>query len=117
MPNFKVKSFKIWYKGGKKWSSVSDGRWDFAPDDGVIGIMVYFEDHVPPGQGKERNSRQYYSGGDIYFSDGDQLFGYNRDDMLVNEKRYPQCTFKRGVWVSVEEYHEVNQMASDDKEF
>ena len=113
MPDFKVKSFKIWYEEGEMWSSLRDGPWDFAPDDKVIGVMTYFEDHDP---GK-RNSRQYLQGGDVYFSDGDQLFGYNKDNLLANGKRYPQCTFKKGSWVSVEEYHRVNQMAMDDKEF
>jgi len=112
----RVVAWKIWYADSYdiKTFSSAEGSWDEAPSEGVMVVMTYLADHTTHKDAKGRTSRIQQTGGDWYFSDGDQLFGYNKDSREDNKKRYPQCSFKRGVWGSVEEYRRKSQMAVDD---
>lgn len=104
-----VRGWKVWYDDLSTYSS-NTGLFALAPDDGMAEMYVYLLDN-----GKKR--RQEYNGHDFYFHDDDGLFGSNNDTLEVNQKRYPNCTFKRGKWMHPARFQAIRLTAHDDMEF
>lgn len=104
--------WKIFYDDESVYSSKT-GPWRGAPGDGVLKVLL-FEDKTD-GQG--RPMRIIHHGQDLYFSDGDQLFGSNNDTLRENLERYPMLMsedFKRGRWTSGEIHERVRRVVIDD---
>ena len=102
----KVLGWKIWYGDGTIWwhgPSHNDGHWTNAPNDGIVEVTLYF-DQLTHGT----RYREFLAGQDYYFSDGEQLFGCNNDNLATNRKRYPDCTFKRGMWFANEVWEPIH---------
>jgi len=106
----KAIGWRLWYVGGATFDHHS-GSWADAPYDGVLEMMVYYDQQ--DGQGRPC---RLGLAGDWYFSDGDQLFGCNDDTLEENRQRYPQACFKRGRWAESAEYHATHKRASEDYE-
>jgi len=104
-----VVGWKIWYADGTIFSP-QNGSWDTVPDDGVVEVVVYFDGL----DGQDRYTREVFSGDDWYFSDGAQLFGSNSNSLATNQSRYPQCSFKQGMWVSADEMNHISALAIAD---
>jgi len=103
-----IRGWKIWYEDLTTYSS-KNGLFADAPDDGFIYMYVYLQDG-------DKRRRQTHSGVDTYFSDDNGLFGSNNDSLEDNQKRYPNCSFKRGKWVHVARYEAIRLMAGEDGE-
>ncbi|TDI54935.1 MAG: hypothetical protein E2O95_00600 [Acidobacteria bacterium] len=109
-----ITGWKIFYDDESVYSSRM-GSWRDAPGDGVIRVLLY-EDKTD-GQG--RPTRSIHHGQDLYFSDGNQLFGSNNDTLQDNLGRYPRLTsedFKRGRWTSGEISERIRRVVIDDYE-
>jgi len=106
----KAIGWRLWYVGGATFDHRS-GDWADAPDDGVLEMMVYYDEK--DGQGRPK---RLGGSGDFFFSDGAQLFGCNDDTLEENQRRYPQACFKRGKWAEADEYHATHKRASEDYE-
>jgi hypothetical protein len=106
-----VLAWKAWYRGGQAFCST--GReWDELPDEGVLGIVVLFDE---TGPGSNIPLRRMVSGSDLYWAceiDGHWTIcqGAHEDRP---EKRYPGAIIKRGVWTSDEEMQRVNDEMRD----
>jgi hypothetical protein len=110
----RVTGWKIFYDDESVYSSRT-GSWRDAPADGVLKVLL-FEDKTD-SQGKP--TRVIHHGQDLYFSDGDQLFGSNNDILRENLDRYPRLTsedFKRGRWASGEILERVSKVVIADYE-
>lgn len=107
----RVVGWKAYYADGSIYRS-DRAAWDRIPDDGLVAVSVFESDKDRFG----RNIKVIRNGSDWYFSDGDQLIGSNSDPLNENAKRYPQCSFKRGKWVSLELYGEILKRAREDFE-
>lgn len=100
--------WKIWYTEGRKYSSL-ETEWKDLPDDGVLFLVTYKEEYEP-----NKRYRCKWHAMDWYGFDDDQLFVANNDTLQDNQNRYPTVNFKRGIWVSDEEYKEVEKEADDE---
>jgi hypothetical protein len=102
-----VLAWKAWYRGGQAFCST--GReWSELPADGVLGVVVVFDDRCP-SSGVQL--RRMVSGTDLYWAceiDGHFTIcqGSHEDRP---EKRYPGASIKRGAWTSDEEMQRVNE--------
>jgi hypothetical protein len=111
MLNRKVIGWKIWYTSGKTLSSLDD-KWSNVPSDGVVSVAIFFTGFDPNGN----PIRRIMSGHDWYFSDGDQLFAHNSDELNTNRERYPGCTYLRGKWTNDENYHNIMERTMAERE-
>ncbi len=110
----RVIGWKIFYDDESIYSSRT-GSWRDTPSDGVLKVLLFEETN--DGQG--RPTRVIHHGKDLYFSDGDQLFASNDDELSDNLRRYPKLTsedFKRGRWTSGEIYEKVRLIVIADYE-
>jgi len=99
-----VAGWKAYYESGKVYSS-KDIKWADLPADGMLGYIVFYNethDGVRP-------YRMIHHGTDYYFSDDKELFASNNDTLADNQSRYPDCSFKRGKWVSALEIETVQK--------
>lgn len=96
-------AWTAWFDGGRRFRS-SDIGWKDLPVDGMLGWVLCESKRVPSGF-----TKQFYSGFDMYFHDGQQLYGGNNDRIEETQSRYPNCVIKRGKWTTVAEMHRVNQ--------
>jgi hypothetical protein len=92
------------YDDGSVYSSKQTSFKDL-PDDGVLVITVYYAG----GNAEGNHRRNTMHNSDVYFSDGDQLFGHNNDPIEETEARYPGRTlhFKRGRWTTAQAMKEA----------
>ena len=112
----KLVGWKLWYTNSAPRVEFSsrDGTFADAPEDGVIEMVAYYMNLKVPNIGQI--TRSFFGAKDWYFHDGKELFGSNDEpDLALNQTRYPNCTFKRGIWVSREEMELVYGAALDDK--
>lgn len=103
-----IVGWKIWYAGGRRFSSVHT-KWEDLPDDGVLMLVTYKQEYD-----KGKRYRCKWHAMDWYGFDKDQLFVANNDTLEDNKKRYPGVSFKRGMWVSDEDYIKVEREADDE---
>jgi hypothetical protein len=89
--------WRVWYVGGDTYDGSTFDAWQQLPGDGVLTIMLWFED----------GTRRVEQGNDFYFATPDGVFGHNDDQLEVNEKRYPDALFKRGKWATDDEMNRV----------
>ena len=90
----KVIGWRAWYADGSKYDSAST-RWEGLPDDGVIVVMLYFDN----------KTRRIMDGSDWYFrakhESGDFIYGENNDSPEENQKRYGESiSLKRGKYTT-----------------
>lgn len=105
-----VDSWRIWYTSDRQYNSVGDD-WQDLPDDGVLALVIYYDEYSADG---EVQHRFVHDGEDWYFHEpGTDFFGSNQDTLEENQRRYPNCIFKRGKWVPRAEYKRVRQQAID----
>ncbi len=106
--------WKIFYDDESVYSSRT-GSWRDAPSDGVQEVLLFEETNDSQG----RPTRVIHHSQDLYFSDGDQLFGSNNDELRDNLNRYPRLKsedFKRGRWTSGEIYEKIQRVVIADYE-
>ena len=110
----RVIGWKIFYDDESVYSSRM-GSWQDAPADGVQKVLLFEETNDAQG----RPTRVIHHGQDLYFSDGDQFFGSNNDELRETLDRYPVLTsedFKRGRWTSGENYEKIRRVVVADYE-
>jgi len=108
----KAIAWKIWYTDNRVFNS-KDYKWEDLPDDGVLIWMIYHDEK--DGQG--RHYRTIVNGYDWHFCDNKGLYAYNNETLESNKRRYPDCSpksFKRGIWVTNEEFNRVRNIAMED---
>jgi hypothetical protein len=102
----RMTAWKAWYRGGSSYCS-SGVDWADLPDDGLLGIVIVFDEFAP---GTTTRLRRIVSGSDLYWMV--DLLGRpticqgSHEDKP--EKRYPGASIKKGVWTSDEEMQRVN---------
>jgi hypothetical protein len=100
-----ILAWKAWYSGGRAFCSTGTD-WADLPDEGVLGIVVVFDEVSPAGTRLHR----FVSGTDLYWMV--DILGHpticqgSHDDKP--ERRYPGASIKKGVWTSDEEMARVN---------
>jgi hypothetical protein len=100
-----VIAWKAWYRGGVAYCSTGK-TWAELPDDGLLGIVVLFDDLSPSGERLHR----FISGSDLYWMvelEGRITICQGQHEDRP-EKRYPGAVIKRGAWTSDEEMQRVN---------
>ncbi len=107
--------WKLWYHNAapRVEFSSKDGSFADAPADGVVEMAAYFRNSEKPNVGQI--TRTFFGAKDWYFHNGFELFGSNDEPLEDNKRRYPNCTFKRGIWVSNAEMELIYRAALDDK--
>lgn len=106
----KVIGWRTWYADGKKYNS-KDMRWNDLPDDGVLVIMLYFDN----------KTRRIMDGSSWYFrvkdKSGGFIYGENDDSPEENRKRYGESiSLKRGKWTTEKIMQDFQKEAMDAKE-
>ena len=105
-----VTGWRAYYDDGREYDSESDA-WVDIPDDGLL-ILVLFLDRWS-GEGTVQH-RTTLDGEDWYFHEpGTNLFGANSDPREMNERRYPNCVFKRGKWAEDDTFYATKDRAYD----
>lgn len=93
----KVIGWRAWYADGSKYDSETT-EWRDLPDDGVLIIVLYFDDKRPDG----KPLRRINSGVDWYFKATGlkgSIYGLNNDTPEENKKRYGEdISLKQGKW-------------------
>lgn len=101
-----VIAWKVWYVGGASYCSTGYA-WEDLPNDGVLGVKVFFDEHSAGGVQLSR----VMSGRDWFWRspalDGKDIYGCNDDELEENKVRYPNGSWKRGKWTSDQEAHDV----------
>jgi hypothetical protein len=82
--------WRVWYVGGDTYDGSTFDAWQQLPGDGVLTIMLWFED----------GTRRVEQGNDFYFATPDGVFGHNDDPAEETERRYPGVSVKRGMWTT-----------------
>lgn len=90
----KVIGWRAWYANGSEYDSAVT-RWEDLPDDGVLVVMLYFDD----------KTRRIMDSSDWYFrirhKSGDFIYGENNGSPEENKKRYGESiSLKRGKWTT-----------------
>ncbi len=94
----KVIGWRAWYADGAVFDNAKT-EWDDLPADGVITIVVYFDQPAPSGA----PLRRILDSSDWYFrapDGGDWIYGHNNDDPEETKRRYPGASLKRGRWTT-----------------
>jgi hypothetical protein len=106
-----VLTWKAWYRGGQAYCATGH-EWADLPDDGVLGVVVVFDEKSP---GTEVQLRRFVSGSDLYWAceiDGHFTICQGAWEDKPH-KRYPGAEIKKGVWTSDEEMQRVNDEMKD----
>ena len=106
----KVIGWRAWYADDSKYNS-KDTKWNDLPDDGVIVIVLYFDN----------KTRRIMDGSDWYFrarhKSGDFIYGENNDSPEENKKRYGEnISLKRAKWTTEKIMYASQKEAMDAKE-
>ncbi len=115
----KVMGWRAWYADGAVYSSL-DMDWDALPDDGVISVVLYFDEPTPAGS----PLRRIMEGHDFYFKaagPGGPIYGetHNQrqpDPMADIARRYPGASIKRGMWTDEDTMRRIQNQAMAAKE-
>jgi len=108
----KVIGWRAWYADGSKYDSKTT-KWKDLPEDGVLVVVLYFDDKRPDG----KLLRRINTGGDWYFKakglEG-PIYGQNNDTPEENEKRYGESiSLKRGKWSDDATMQQAEKEASE----
>lgn len=108
----KVIGWRVWYADESNYDS-KNTSWNDLPDDGVLIIVLYFDENRPDG----KPLRRINSGVDWYFRARglkDFIYGQNNDSPEENKKRYgDNISLKRGKWTDEPTMHQVEKEASE----
>lgn len=105
----KVIGWRAWYDDDQVYDSRKTD-WPALPDDGLIIVMVYFDENTSVG----KPYRQALQGYDWYFraiGHDDWIFGGNNDDPNETRSRYKEASIKRGRWTDSEFYRKTVEKA------
>ena len=97
MSELAVARWRVWYVGGRVRNGRTFGAWKRLPDDGVLTVMLWFDD----------GTRRVEQGNDSYFATPEGVFGHNDETAEQIEARYPGASVKRGMWTTDAEMHRV----------
>jgi len=107
----KVIGWRVWYADGSKCDSAAT-KWKDLPDDGVLIIVLYFDEKRSDG----KPLRRINSGVDWYFRvKGPKgfIYGQNNDTPEENKKRYGKdISLKRGKWADDATMQQAEREAS-----
>lgn len=107
----KVIGWRAWYADESRYDSKAT-RWEDLPDDGVLVVVLYFDENRPDG----KPLRRINSGVDWYFrAKGLKgfIYGQNNDTPEENKKRYgDDILLKRGKWADDSMMHRAEREAS-----
>lgn len=92
-----VQRWSVWFVGGERIDGESFEDWRALPDDGVLTVMLWFDD----------GTRRVEQGNDFYFATPDGVYGHNDHPQEETERRYPGASVKRGKWTTDAEMHRV----------
>jgi hypothetical protein len=94
----KVIGWKVWADDGQVYSS-KEYPWEKVPGDGLLGMVVYFDEKAPDGNPLRRVA--YGGNCDYYFrapGPVGPIYGHSNDDPETITTRYPGASVKRGKW-------------------
>lgn len=97
-----VVGWRAWYTEERRFSS-ADTDWTELPVDGVLVIVVYYDD----GDRKHFDHREWY-----FHEPGTDFFAAT-DRLEQAYVRYPDVDFKRGKWTDQETFESARQEAWD----
>lgn len=108
----KVIGWRAWYADGSKYDSKTT-NWRDLPDDGVLIIVLYFDDKRPDG----KPLRRINSGVDWYFKARGlkgSIYGLNNDTSEENKKRYGEdVLLKQGKWTDESIMYQAEKEATE----
>lgn len=91
--------------------------WALLPNDGVLCVMIYFDDNAPSGM----PLRRIATSSDSYFMfigpDGHWAIGDNNETVAEVLIRYPGAIVKRGKWTSDQIMQRVSGVAMESRVF
>ena len=106
----KVIGWRVWYDNGSQYSS-KEIKWCKLFDDGVISVVLYFDD----------KTRRIMDGSDWYFKavgTDDYIYGQNNDTVEENKKRYGKdIILKRGKWTDEETMYKIQKEVTEAKDW
>lgn len=111
----KVKGLRAWYADGSVHTA-PPGHWAALPDDGVLAVVLYFDEQTPSGHPLRRTMM----GHDFYFK-APGPFGvifaeatYTTTDNIA--RRYPGAEIKLGMWTDDDTIQRIQEEASNSRE-
>lgn len=115
----KVKGLRAWYADGSVHTA-PPGHWAALPDDGVLAIVLYFDETTPAGL----PLRRIMSGHDFYFKapgPGGEIYGESHSQRITEPtadilRRYPGASVKYGKWTDDDTMRRVDKEAADSRE-
>lgn len=113
----KVQNWIAWYTEGRIFYS-EDISWEELPNNGILFIMLYLDTFTLGGRqypmsdykGEGIQYRREMKTFDWFFKQGD-LYGFNNLTLEENKKIYPNASFKRGIWITDDEFNNIQKEA------
>jgi hypothetical protein len=96
-----VARWRAWFTKGRVFDGRTFEDWRALPDDGVLSVMLWFDD----------GTRRVQQGNDFYFATPDGVFGHNDHPPQETIERYPGASVKRGMWTTDAEMEQVAKEA------
>ena len=97
--SLKAEGWEVFYKDGKVLNSLND-VWKIIPRDGILGMIIWHEYHVPGCRKKT-----ILGGLDYYIYIDVNNWGNTNDFKLVEKLDY-----KRGVWTTDKQMAEIDKL-------
>lgn len=92
-----VDHWRAWYTEGRVFDGQGFEDWLALPDDGVLTVMLWFED----------GTRRVEQGNDQYWATPEGIYAHSDDPTEEIERRYPGASVKRGKWTTDAEMQRV----------
>jgi hypothetical protein len=105
-----ISGWRCWYEGDAVYQGRTFKEWKALPADGVIHVMVYYDQNSSNG----KPLRMSLQGYDYYFHTPNGVLGGCTDPLVEIKQRYPGASIKRGKWVLTDEQQKVNELARKD---
>lgn len=100
-----IAGWRAYFTNGVILTSKTGQRWTDLPQDGLLGLVIYFID----------NKKRRFTGGDYYFINVQQdKYGQDKGDGAALALKYPGAFLIRGVWTDDENMRYIEaRMKSD----
>lgn len=101
----RITGWRAYFTGGVILTSKTVSKWTDLPQDGLLGLVVYFSD----------NKKRRFTGGDyFYINTQDNKYGCDKGDLATLALKYPGSFLVRGSWTDDENMRYVEaRMKSD----
>jgi len=115
----KVLAWKVWYADGSKHIGKTREEWEILPDDGILVIILYYDEFATDGITRYRRVLQ---GSDFYWlssGERDHIYGQTSNIQETSEwieQRYPDALVKAGRWVDDDTFKQIIEEVMADYE-